>query len=242
MSTRLASSIPVALAAGLLAFPAHAGDDEGWWYGGSLAATTDYVFRGVSQTDEGAAIQGSVDFGHSIGFYAGAWASNVDFDAPDGIDVEVNLYVGWVFEMPWDTELDLQAVRYLYPDSNPGYGLNYNELIATYSFLDYYAATVAFTDDYVNSDENAFYYHLGAEFPLGVAELNLTLGAGFNDISDAAGDDYWDFQAGVNRDWGMFNVDLSYYDTSGYNSRVEDFLGPKGWADSRVVLTFSVEF
>jgi hypothetical protein len=33
------------------------------------------------------------------------------------------------------------------------------------------------------SGERALYYHAGAEFPLGVGELNLKLGAGFNDIS-----------------------------------------------------------
>jgi uncharacterized protein (TIGR02001 family) len=234
--------IAPALLAGMLAAPAHADEEQGWWYGGTLAATTDYVYRGVSQTDEGPAIQGSLDVGHSNGMYAGIWASNVDFDEPDGIDYELNLYVGWVYDFTEDTSLDVQVVRYLYPGANAGYSFNFNELIAALSFLEYYTVTAAYSNDWLNTDENAFYYHFGADIPLGIRDLNLKLGAGFNDISDAAGDDYWDFQAGINRDWGIFNVDLSYFDTSGYNSRVEDFLGPRGWADSRVVLTVSVEF
>lgn len=230
------------LLAGFLAMPVLADDDEGWWFGGSLALTSDYVFRGVSQTDEDPAIQGSFDFGHSSGLYAGVWASNVDFDEDDGIDVEVDIYVGWILEFANDSELDLLLVRYLYPGAKAGFGINYNEFIAAYSFLDYYTATFAYTNDYLRTDENAFYYHLGAEFPLGDSKVNLKLGAGFNDIASAAGSDYWDFQVGINRSWGRLNVDLSYFDTTGFNADVQDFLGPRKWANGRVVLTLGVEF
>lgn len=236
---------PATLAGFALCLPsvsAHADEDEGWWFGGSLAATSDYVFRGVSQTDEGPALQGSLDVGHSSGLYAGVWASNVDFDSPDGIDLELNFYVGWTFEFDNGTALDLQLVRYQYPGANPGYGINYNELMIGYSFLEYYTATVAYSDDFLRSGESALYYHLGADFPLGVAELNLTLGAGLNDISNVTGSDYWDYQVGINRDFGIVNADLSYFDTSGFDADVQDWLGPSSWADARVVLTLSVEF
>lgn len=241
MRKKFAPALLAGLVTGFPAMMAHA-EDEGWWYGGSLAATSDYVFRGVSQTDEGPAIQASVDIGHSGGFYAGTWASNVDFDAPDGIDIELNFYVGWTFGFEDDSELDLQLVRYQYPGANSGYGINYNELIAAYSFLDYYTATAAYSNDFLNSGESALYYHAGAEFPLGVGELNLMLGAGFNDISGLAGSDYWDYQIGISRGFGMINADLSYFNTSGFDADVQDWLGPRNWADGRIVLTFSVEF
>jgi uncharacterized protein (TIGR02001 family) len=242
MLNKLAPVILAGLAAGIGALPVHADEDEGWWIGGSLAATSDYVFRGVSQTDESPAAQGSLDVGHSSGLYAGVWASNVDFDSPDGIDIELNFYVGWVFAFDNDTELDLQLVRYQYPGANPGYGINYNELIVGYSFLEYYTLSAAYSDDFLRSGESAFYYHAGADFPLGVGELNLTLGAGLNDISNVAGSDYWDYQVGINRDFGIVNVDLSYFDTSGFDADVQDWLGPPNWADGRVVLTLSMEF
>jgi uncharacterized protein (TIGR02001 family) len=242
MSYKIASLLCAGLLAGLPAVPAEAEDEEGWWLGGSLAATSDYVFRGVSQTDEGPALQGSIDVGHSSGFYAGAWASNVDFDEPDGIDTEVNLYAGWVFEFDNETELDLYWIRYLYPDARPGYGINYSELVAAYSFLDYFTATVAWSNNFLRSDESALYYHAAAEFPLGYGDLTLKLGAGLNDISRTAGSDYWDFQVGVSRSFGMVNADLSYFDTSGFDADVQDWLGPPYWADGRVVLTLGVEF
>ncbi|MBW1999239.1 MAG: hypothetical protein JRJ29_14920, partial [Deltaproteobacteria bacterium] len=51
---------------------------------GSLAFTTDYVFRGVSQTDGDPAVQGSFEYSHPTGFYLGLWGSNVDSSVSDG--------------------------------------------------------------------------------------------------------------------------------------------------------------
>ncbi|WP_292773230.1 TorF family putative porin, partial [Methylophaga sp. UBA5100] len=41
---------------------------------------SDYIFRGISQTDNNPTIQGGIDYGHASGLYVGTWASNVDFD------------------------------------------------------------------------------------------------------------------------------------------------------------------
>ena len=46
---------------------------------GTLTAVSDYNWRGVTQTSMDPALQGSIDYAHDSGFYAGAWASNVDF-------------------------------------------------------------------------------------------------------------------------------------------------------------------
>ncbi len=248
MQTRLAHSTGLILVWLILATSAAIADDEGWWWGGTITGTTDYVFRGVSQTDEDPAIQGSIDFGHSSGFYAGVWASNVDFDEPgDGISTEIDYYVGWVFELPGETELDLQAVRYTYPGYNSGFRINYNEYIAAFSFLDYYTATVAWSDNFLNEDENAFYYHFEVDYPFGETGFGVIASVGFNDISKAAGDDYWDFRIGLKYAWegldfATVTADLSYFDTSGFNEDVQDLLGPDNWADGRVVFTVSLEF
>lgn len=55
----------------------------------NLAATNDYVFRGISQTDGDGAISGGIDYSNGM-FYAGTWASNVSF----GHTYEVDLYAG----------------------------------------------------------------------------------------------------------------------------------------------------
>lgn len=77
----------------------------------NLGVTSDYVFRGVSQTDEKAAVQGGVDVTYKSA-YAGAWASNVDFG--DSTEAEVDLYAGVRPELGGFT-LDLGVIAYLYP-------------------------------------------------------------------------------------------------------------------------------
>ena len=52
-------------------------------FSGNAGIVTDYVYRGISQTDEGPAVQGGFDVGHSSGLYAGIWGSNVDFNDED---------------------------------------------------------------------------------------------------------------------------------------------------------------
>lgn len=51
-----------------------------WSYSANIGAVSNYIWRGVTQTDDGAAIQGGLDVAHESGFYAGTWASNIDWD------------------------------------------------------------------------------------------------------------------------------------------------------------------
>lgn len=71
-------------------------DDGGVDLSFNIGAATDYVFRGISQTDEGGQIFGGVDLTAPGGYYAGVWASNVDFGAfgDDETNVEVDIYGG----------------------------------------------------------------------------------------------------------------------------------------------------
>ena len=81
----LVSAVAIAsLGAGLSV--SAAAEDE-FTISGNVTLATDYVFRGQSQTDEEAAIQGGFDMEFG-GFYLGTWASNVDFgtDAQAEID------------------------------------------------------------------------------------------------------------------------------------------------------------
>ena len=65
---------------------------EGEW-SGNVAITSDYVWRGISQTDEDPAIQGGFDYANGM-FYAGTWASNVDFGDDSDTNIEVDFYGG----------------------------------------------------------------------------------------------------------------------------------------------------
>lgn len=91
----------------------------------NVAASTDYVFRGVSQTGEDPAISAGVDL-TSGAFYVGAWASNVAFPGDDDTNAEVDLYGGWRGEVAgW--ALDLGGVAYLYANQPDGADYDYVE-------------------------------------------------------------------------------------------------------------------
>jgi uncharacterized protein (TIGR02001 family) len=104
----------------------------------NVALTTDYVFRGFSQTAEGAAIQGGFDLTCGI-FYAGVWASSLNwgdfdhgsFDAnfrPYDASVEMDWYVG-IKPVTGKITWDLGVIYYSYPNAfNPGLNVNYFEL------------------------------------------------------------------------------------------------------------------
>ena len=97
----------------------------------NVAATSDYVFRGVSQTEEDPAISGGVDV--TVGsFYAGAWASNVSFPGDDDTQAEIDLYGGMRPEVAgWN--LDLGVVGYLYASQPDGADYDYAEFKAAAS-------------------------------------------------------------------------------------------------------------
>lgn len=82
---------------------------------GAATLTSDYRFRGVSQSDEGMAVQGGFTLAHESGFYAGAWGSNLaGWGAFGGANMELDLYAG--FKLPvGEGTLDTGLVWYMYP-------------------------------------------------------------------------------------------------------------------------------
>lgn len=46
---------------------------------GNIGVVSQYVFRGLAQTNSHPAIQGGIDYSHLNGFYAGSWLSNVSW-------------------------------------------------------------------------------------------------------------------------------------------------------------------
>ena len=82
---------------------------------GNVALTTDYTFRGVSQTDESPAIQGGLDLS-SGSFYLGTWASNINFGTGD-TNLELDVYGGYKFAAG-PVAFDVGIIGYLYPSAS----------------------------------------------------------------------------------------------------------------------------
>ena len=112
-------------------------------YSFNIGVTSDYVFRGISQSDNDPALQGGADIGWGI-LYAGVWSSMVDFNNAPPANAEVDWYGGIrpTWESPLGTmNLDFGFIYYSYPGANPNNSLpvatadpNYWELKAGYSW------------------------------------------------------------------------------------------------------------
>ena len=181
----------------------------------TLTATSDYRYRGISQTAGDWAVQGSFDLAFDSGFYAGAWASNVDFG--DDADIEIDWYGGYSWELGESVELDLMLNYYTYP----GYSENidYLEVIPSLYVGDF-TFLYAYAYDYGNTGDSAHY--LSADYTHELAEtawvlegVSLDLHYGYNfgdywDIWDIG--DYSDYSIGVSASWRRADLSLAWLD------------------------------
>ena len=99
-----------------VAAPAAADEGRKFTYSFNIGATSDYIFRGVSQNDNDPTIQGGIDLGYGI-LYAGWWASGINFDAIfNDADLEIDWYGG--IKPTWGpATFDFGVIYYSYPGS-----------------------------------------------------------------------------------------------------------------------------
>ena len=150
---------------------------------------SDYLFRGISFTDDKPAIQGGFDYAHSSGLYAGTWASNLSID--DETNIEIDIYAGFANEFG--------AVRYIYPGTENDEELDYNEYYGGLSYS-YFSATVFYTNDWGNTGEDELYYKLGFDYDLPYG-LALSAHYGYTDSDRNDGTDLSDSYSDCDSDY-----------------------------------------
>jgi uncharacterized protein (TIGR02001 family) len=176
----------------------------------NLSVATDYVFRGISQTDDRAALQGGVDIGVG-GFYAGGWASTVDFG--DDTDAEVDIYGGYTTQIA-GFDVDLGAVLYLYVGKPAGADYDYIELKAAAS-RDVgpvnLGVTTYFTTNFFGVDDEAFYYEANSAFAI---SPSLTASGAVGHQTLDVSDDYTTWNVGLTYAFPkLISIDMRYHDT-----------------------------
>lgn len=198
---------------------------------GNVGITSNYIFRGVSQTDDSPAIQGGFDLEHSSGFYAGVWGSNVDSDFYSGAEAEFDLYAGFSGEFAGGVGYDIGYLAYRYPDTT----FDDNDTEELYGSLSYdfgpASATLglAYSSDFFGLDDSTYTY-LDVEVPLA---NDFTLGLHYGTSDFDAGGDYDDWKVGLSKSFGGFDFALDYTDTD-----IDNFdLG-----DDKYVVTVSKSF
>jgi uncharacterized protein (TIGR02001 family) len=137
-------------------------------FSGTVSFITDYTFRGISQTGEGVALQGSIDYSHESGIYLGAWGSNVDFGANDDADLEIDFYGGYTYEIK-GFDINAGMIYYSYPgvEDNLDYDFYEYQGAIAYDF-DYASITgsVNYSPNNFGDSGKAAYYMLQLDVPL----------------------------------------------------------------------------
>ncbi|HEY5647175.1 MAG TPA: TorF family putative porin, partial [Pseudomonadales bacterium] len=118
----------------------------------NVGLSTEYRFRGISQTDRDPAISGGFDYGHESGFYVGTWASNVSFT--DG-GTEIDVYAGWAGDISEEVSIDVGVLYYGYPEDNDA------DYVEVYGSVGFFGATVGlhYSPEYTYDTGDYFYLY-----------------------------------------------------------------------------------
>jgi uncharacterized protein (TIGR02001 family) len=249
---RLCSLLMLTLGAPLVA---HAAEASPHTLTGNVGLYSNYVFRGISQTSGGPAIQGGLDYAHSSGFYLGTWASNVgwieDFQGYDTGNIEIDLYGGFRGNIgKTDFTFDVGAIQYFYPGDKPAgvpdadttelyAAVGWKWLTAKY----YYAISeevFGFGPPARGDADGSSYLDISASVPIG--ETGLTVGAHWGTFSfEGAGNgvqDYDDWKISLAYDMGKLSsvtsgvtVGVAYTDTDADRTFWSNYLPPIGDGD-----------
>jgi uncharacterized protein (TIGR02001 family) len=202
---------------------------------GNVGVFSDYNWRGISQTSQDPAIQGGVDYAHDSGFYAGVWASNVDFGPGSDANIETDLYLG--FGGGETVTWDVGGIYYLYPEESD---FNFWEIYAGLGW-NWLSTKLSWTNDFANLDESAFYLEANAGYEL-PANFGLTAHVGYSDgdgVEASYGqDNYFDWAIGVTYTLGHFDLGLKYAD--GSDLETLDGTLPDDLLNSEGVAIFSI--
>ena len=93
-------------------------DDALYTVTGNIALTSDYMFRGLTQTWGGPAVQGGGDLTMKNGFAAGFWASSISDKSYPGASLELDLYASYGTAINDDWSWRAGIYSYLYPKGN----------------------------------------------------------------------------------------------------------------------------
>lgn len=211
-------------------------------FGGSIGATSDYVYRGISESRGNPALQGDFHYQTRSGWAVGAWASTADLRDEAGAGLEVDIYAShhWTIDRHWDAQLSL--THYSYSQDTRALRYDYDEAVATLSYESRVSATVAWSPDVSRFSNGiivkhaaATSYELTAVQPL-VGRLSASLGAGYYDLPARLDADYWFWNAGLTCSLGRARLAVSYIDTDsaavdafGYEAAGSRWVGSLAW-------------
>ena len=221
------SSSPRALSRGPLSFfaaglflAASADGEAAGHVGGSVAVTTDYLLRGVSQSHGSPALQADLHYQAVSGWLAGVWASSVELNPKYGRTAELNIFAGYSRLLAADWSMKVVAVHYAYPGIEPAGLYRYDELIAGAAYRDLVFMTLAVSPNTphetaagVTHDRTALSSELALRLPLHGTWSALG-GLGYYELQGPEGAGYGYWSAGLGYDFEPWHLEMAWFGTA----------------------------
>lgn len=203
---------------------------------GNAALTSDYVWRGTSQSNEDPAVQAGFKVAHASGVYAQVWGSSVEFASQTRASSEFDLIAGWSGDLSDALALDVNLTRYVYPSTTVD--LDWTEANATLTWGARSWLQVGHSRNALASGSPGTYAQLGARWPVTDA-VRIEAAAGRYWLArDSGYDDYAHAQLGAV--WAVsapFELRLTLHDTDAAAAR-----GFPGLAGTRVEAALQASF
>ena len=203
-------------------------------WGGSLGITSDYILRGISRSNEQAALQLDLHYLKNSGFVAGLYASDAQYNPHAPRDVELDAYLGFAWTVGVDWRGKALVSHYAYPWNRAGTEYDYDELTLDAAFREWLNVAVVYSPDAPRYSPYSERIHVSSQSaevsvqrPLW-RKLSATAGVGYSHYGgpDAQGYAYWSVGAAL--DLAPVALALSYINTSAgakllfYNAAADD--------------------
>ncbi|TVQ73043.1 MAG: hypothetical protein EA372_06215 [Chromatiaceae bacterium] len=208
----------------------------------NIGFTSNYIFRGVTESDDGAAVQGGIDYEHEGGFYVGTWISSLGETSVDSVQCapgpgqvaasqaagecevstsadrggyEMDLYFGVAGEVGTSgVGFDIGYIYYAYPAAESAADANFGEIYGGLDYMGFYGL-VNFVTNADDSDlESSIAYEVGYGFDL-MDGYSLGGTVGYVDWDDSDWEDYtwWSLHVSKATDFGDFTLAYTQNDT-----------------------------
>jgi len=205
----------------------------------NASITSDYRYRGLSQTRLDPALQGGVDYVHGpTGLYVGTWLSTIKWTEDLGGDgnIEWDLYAGKRGQLTETVSYDVGGLYYYYPDNSLDPSANTFEL---YGKLGFGPAYIKYSHSTTNlfgtaDSKRSGYLDVGADVDVGNGFL-LNLHIGRQRLKNNSAFSYTDYKVGVTKDFGVASVSLAWI-----KANTDGYLSPEGKNLGRSAAVLSV--
>lgn len=220
---------------------------------GFLTGTNNFMYRGLSLSDNSAAVQGQFALEHKTGFYAKLWASNTRLQAAstrgNSPNMEGNFLAGFTNKINDDLSYDVGYLRTFYPGGSGDF--DFNDFYGTLMYKGV-SAGLSYSDDFFNSTGDALYTFLAYDNKI-INDVSLHAKVGHTDLREngkrnlnGVRNSFFGLSGWTHYELGLshplpkdFNISGVYHWTSG---SAEDRFDVPGFGTNRFVISLTKNF